>query len=309
MATNPYFNFKSSSPEQNLMEDLTIEAIKTMGMDVLYLPREYVKKDLLFGEDVLSQFTKTYEIEMYLQSYDGFEGEGDILAKYGLEIKDKVSLVVSRRRFMDEVGNLEANVNRPREGDLIYFPMGKYLFEINFVEHENPFYQLGKNQTYLIQAELFTYSLEKFQTGVCGPDSVTQLQKLYAQEFTTGIAVTSGPGFYRGETVYQVAGVSGAGATLGIATSTGTVIDWVSTTSKLTVSSISTVPFEAGSTATVKGSHSGTEYILSGITATNLVIPENIILNTPSGDANTFGVEQQGVLDFSETDPFSEGRY
>jgi hypothetical protein len=305
MATNPYFNFKSTSTEQNLMEDLTIEAIKTMGMDVLYLPREYVKKDRLFGEDVLSQFDKTYEIEMYLQSVDGFEGEGDILAKYGLEIKDKVEMVVSRRRFMDEVGNLET-ISRPREGDLIYFPLGNYLFEINFVEHENPFYQLGKNQTYLLQAELFTYSLEKFDTGVCGPDEMTNTKE-YATEFTVSTAVTEGSGFYLGETVFQAAGITGA--TLGQATSTGTIVGWSLDTSTLTVSSISKTPFVVGATQSIQGEKSGTEYYLTGSTLTNLVVPENVVTDTPDGDADTFGVEKQGVLDFSETDPFSEGNY
>ena len=305
MATNPYFNFKSTSSEQNLMEDLTIEAIKTMGMDVLYLPREYVKKDLLFGEDVLSQFERTYEIEMYLQSVDGFQGEGDILAKYGLEVKDKVELVVARRRFMDEVGNLEP-ISRPREGDLIYFQLGKYLFEINFVEHENPFYQLGKNQTYLIQAELFTYSLEKFQTGVCGPDEMNQTKE-YAREFTVSTAINSGPGFYLGETVFQSAGITGA--TLGQATSTGSVIDWTLATNTLTVSSISTIPFVTGATQSIQGEKSGTEYYMTGSTLTNMIVPENVVSNTPDGDANTFGVEKQSILDFSETDPFSEGNY
>ena len=305
MATNPYFNFKSTSTEQNLMEDLTIEAIKTMGMDVLYLPREYVKKDLLFGEDVLSQFEKTYEIEMYLQSVDGFQGEGDILAKYGLEVKDKVELVVARRRFMDEVGNLEP-IPRPREGDLIYFPLGNYLFEINFVEHENPFYQLGKNQTYLIQAELFTYSLEKFQTGVCGPDEMNQTKE-YAREFTVSTAINSGSGFYLGETVFQADGITGA--TLGQATSIGTVIDWTLATNTLVVSSINATAFVVGATQSIKGEKSGTEYYLTGSTLTNLVVPENVVSNIPDGDANTFGIEKQTILDFSETDPFSEGNY
>ncbi len=305
MATNPYFNFKSSAPEQSLMEDLTIEAIKTMGMDVLYLPREYVKKDLLFGEDVLSQFTKTYEIEMYLQSVDGFQGEGDILAKYGLEIKDKVEMVVSRRRFIDEIGNLETDINRPREGDLIFFPFGNYLFEINFVEHENPFYQLGKNQTYLIQAELFTYSLEKFQTGVCGPDQL-QNTKEYATEFTVGTAVNSGPGYYLGETVFQAVGLTGA--TLGQATASATVVGWSLLTSKLTVSSASG-SFVTDGSETIKGNKSETEYYLTDSDTTNLIIPENVVSNIPDGDANTFGVEKQSILDFSETDPFSEGNY
>jgi len=307
MATNPYFNFRSTASEQNLIEDLTIEAIKTMGMDVIYLPRDFVKKDNLFGEDILSKFTSTYEIEMYLQSVDGFDGEGDILAKYGLEIKDKVSLVVSQRRFRESVGDL-ANITRPREGDLIYFPMGNYLFEINFVEHENPFYQLGKNQTYLLQCELFTYSLENIQTGLSGPNAVQDKVKEYAQVFTLGSVVGSTSDFYRGETLYQVAGVSGSSSVYADATATATVIDWSRDSLELTISS-DTGTFLTGANQTVKGRNSAAEYTLTTIASTNLVVPENIVTDKPDGDNSLFGLDSQGVIDFTEVDPFSEGLY
>jgi len=170
MAINPYFY--NHTNEQNLVEDITVEIIKATGQDCLYVPREYLSIDKVFGEDPGSSFTTTYTIEMYLQSFKGFDGT-DIITQFGIEIKDKVSLVMARRRFKEEVTNKNTAITRPREGDLIYFPTSKSLFEINFVEHENPFYPLGKLYSYLITAELFTYSYEKIETDIAALDSVS----------------------------------------------------------------------------------------------------------------------------------------
>lgn len=170
MAINPYFY--NNTNEQNLVEDITVEIIKATGQDCLYVPREYLTIDRVFGEDPGSSFTTTYTIEMYLQSFKGFDGT-DIITQFGIEIKDKVSLVMARRRFKEEVTNKNTAITRPREGDLIYFPTSKSLFEINFVEHENPFYPLGKLYSYLITAELFTYSYEKIDTDIAALDSVS----------------------------------------------------------------------------------------------------------------------------------------
>ena len=174
MAVNPYFyNYGN---EQNLVEDMTIEIIKATGQDCLYVPRQYLNIDRLFGENPASSFTKTYTIEMYLQSYKGFEGT-DIISQFGIEIKDKVTLVFARKRFNEEVTINDTAITRPREGDLIYFPLSKSLFEINFVEHENPFYPLGKLYSYYITAELFTYSYEKINTNITAIDSVSTVTK------------------------------------------------------------------------------------------------------------------------------------
>lgn len=170
MAINPYFY--NHTNEQNLVEDITVEIIKATGQDCLYVPREYLSIDRVFGEDPGSSFTTTYTIEMYLQSFKGFDGS-DIITQFGIEIKDKVSLVFARRRFKEEVTNKNTSITRPREGDLIYFPTSKSLFEINFVEHENPFYPLGKLYSYMITAELFTYSYEKIDTDIAALDSVS----------------------------------------------------------------------------------------------------------------------------------------
>jgi len=174
MAVNPYFyNYGN---EQNLVEDMTIEIIKATGQDCLYVPRQYLNIDKLFGENPASSFTKVYTIEMYLQSYKGFEGT-DIISQFGIEIKDKVTLVFARKRFNEEITVNDTTITRPREGDLIYFPASKSLFEINFVEHENPFYPLGKLYSYYITAELFTYSYEKINTNITALDNVSTTTK------------------------------------------------------------------------------------------------------------------------------------
>jgi hypothetical protein len=169
MAINPYF--LKHSGEQDLIESMTVEIIKTMGQDCVYIPREYLSIDKLFGEDPGSAFQKAYTLEMYMVNYQGFDGT-DIVTQFGIEIKDKITLLMARKRFKEEVINKNISVTRPREGDLIYFPNGKSLFEINFVEHENPFYPLGKLYSYLITAELFTYSYEKINTKNTTIDSL-----------------------------------------------------------------------------------------------------------------------------------------
>lgn len=161
MATNPYFS--NYNGEQDLVEGVTIEVIQAMGIDCIYIPREYLSIDRIFGEDPGSYFEKAYTVEMYMQNYKGFEGT-DVITQFGLEIKDRVYLVLARKRFKQEVTDKNQSLSRPREGDLIYFPPSKSLFEINFVEHENPFYPLGRLYSYFITAELFTYSYEKINT-------------------------------------------------------------------------------------------------------------------------------------------------
>jgi hypothetical protein len=176
MATNRYINLTSFGPEQSLVESFTIELIQAMGQNCYYVPRKYFSIDKIFGENPASSFTKTYTVEMYLQSYKGFEGT-DIISQFGIEIKDKVTLVFARKRFNEEVTINDTTITRPREGDLIYFPLSKSLFEINFVEHENPFYPLGKLYSYYITAELFTYSYEKINTNISYIDSVSTVTK------------------------------------------------------------------------------------------------------------------------------------
>lgn len=173
MSTNFYFNNFNQSQEQDLIESLIIESIKIYGINVLYMPRTLVKEDHLFGEDVLSTFDDAYTLEMYIKSVDGFDGDGDFLSKFNLEIRDEVTLTVSRRRFGEEVVdddttpvNEMPGIARPSEGDLIFFPVNGKIFEVKFVEHEALFYPMGALQTFELRCELFEYSHEEFNTGI-----------------------------------------------------------------------------------------------------------------------------------------------
>lgn len=145
MTTNPYFT-QGTTNEQDLLQDLVDEQIKMFGKNVYYLPRKLVKEDKLFVEDTLSKFEHAYEIEVYLDDAGGFRGDGDLFSKFGVRIADSVTFIVSRRRFTQAVDNLGELIieGRPNEGDLIWFPLVGKLFEIKFVDHEVPFFQLGK---------------------------------------------------------------------------------------------------------------------------------------------------------------------
>jgi len=198
MATNPYFY--NHSNEQNLVEDITIEIIKTTGQNCYYVPRQYLDIDKIFGEDPGTSFTNIYPLEMYLVSYRGFDGN-DMITQFGVEIKDKVTLLFARKRFKEEVTYKDTNINRPREGDLIYFPLSKSLFEINFVEHENPLYPLGKLYSYFIIAELFTYSYEKINTQVAVVDRIVENTRQNNYEYMFVLSGGSGE-FYTNNSVY-----------------------------------------------------------------------------------------------------------
>lgn len=186
MATNFYFNNFGSSLEQQLIENLVVESIKIYGHDVFYLPKTLKEYDEVYGEDPSSYYNSSYMVEMYIKNVEGFEGEGEFLSKFNLEIKDRVTLVVARKAFNDEVGAI-AEINRPLEGDLIYFPLNRKIFQIKFVEHEAMFYPLGSLQTYELTCELFTYSNERLSTGI--PD-VDIIQDNYSISMSTYALLT-----------------------------------------------------------------------------------------------------------------------
>ena len=171
MATNFYFNNFTNSMEQNLIEDLIIESIRIYGHDVWYIPRTLGAKDELLNEDDLSTFNSAFMVEMYIRNVEGFEGDGDFLSKFGLQIRDTITFTIAMRKFTSEVGAYNEEV-RPNEGDLIYFPLNNKMFEIKFVEHEAIFYQMGSLQTYDLRCELFEYSQERFNTGITEIDTL-----------------------------------------------------------------------------------------------------------------------------------------
>jgi hypothetical protein len=167
MATNPYFT-QGTTGEQDLIENIIIESLKIYGKDFLYIPRTQVSTDKIFGEDRLSKFEHAYPIEMYFDNITAFAGQGAIIQKFGLLMDQSATLTVARKRWKDLIGIHGTSIlpDRPAEGDLLYYPLTKGLFEIKFVKHQEPFYQLGKLYTYKLDIELFQYSSEKINTGV-----------------------------------------------------------------------------------------------------------------------------------------------
>ena len=168
--------------EQNLFEDIIIESLKIYGQDLFYLPRDIVNEDTIFGQDVPSTFNSSYRIEMYIDNIEGFEGEGDLFSRFGVEIRDECTFVVSRRRWKQTVDRYDNDItgDRPREGDLIFLPLSNKLFEITHVEHELPFYQLQNLPTFKLRAQLFEYNDENLDTGVAAIDKI---EKDYAYTY------------------------------------------------------------------------------------------------------------------------------
>lgn len=179
MPTNFYFqngNTSGTSSEQLLVEDLIIESLKIYGHDVYYMPRTLVDRDTIFDEDTLSEFTQSYPLEMYMENVEGFEGEGDLFSRFGLETRDQASFILARRRWDELVdtsgGEFINDGTRPVEGDLLFFPKTRSLFEIKYVEFQNPFYQVGKLYTFRLTCELFEYSSEEIETGLLEIDQI-----------------------------------------------------------------------------------------------------------------------------------------
>ena len=190
MPTNVFFNHAVQT-EQHLYEDLVVEALRMYGHNVFYLPREVIEEDSILNEDVQSKFGDSYQVEMYIENTDGFEGEGDLMSKFGVQIRDQATFIISLRtweRFISLDDNLATSF-RPNEGDLIYFPLSGSMFEIKFVEHEDPFYQVGKLFVFKLQCELFEYSQEDFDTGIGDIDLIED-----EQAYTTVMTMASGNG-------------------------------------------------------------------------------------------------------------------
>jgi hypothetical protein len=181
MPTNFYFqagNTSGTTNEQRLLEDLIIESIQIYGHDVFYLPRRSVNLDNILGEDTLSRFETAIPLEMYLTNIQGWEGNGELFTKFGISVTDQATFIVSKRRWEDVVGSSPDEwlqlPSRPAEGDLIFFPKTSSMFEIKFVQHLDPFYQLGKFYIYNMSCELYQYSSEIFATGVPEIDSTVE---------------------------------------------------------------------------------------------------------------------------------------
>ncbi len=295
MATNNYFNNYPSSQitsEQLLVEDLVIEAMQIYGMDCWYLPRTTRDQvDYLFGEDTLKQYITAYPIEMYLENVTGMDGEQDFISKFGLEIRDEMQFLVSRRRFKATIP-----LERPLEGDLVYVPLVKNFFEITFVEHENDqamFYTLGRGRggnvyVYALKLKQFVFSNEIVKVGVSEIDD--QIRNYYSR---TRIALDAGGSgkFVNDEVVYQ-------GANLASATAQALVYDFSPNTSIEIYRTIGT--FASGSS--VKGNTSNANW---NIASTSDLIPMDNAFEDIR-DNNRIETEADSIIDFTETNPFGE---
>ena len=284
MATNPYFNhYGKNTADQRLAENLMIESIKTYGIDIYYCPRTLVKEDLLLGEDALSEYNSSHTIEMYIKTVDGFEGEGDFVAKFGLQINDQITFTVARRRWA-ELGLVgDGRDLAPKEGDIIYFPLTNALFQVLFVEDESVFYQTGGLQVFDLVCEMFTYSDQKLNTGIEAIDKIERLQA-YSLDFT----LDTGSGDYTvEEIVYQ-------GESLEAATVQGEVASWSSTTKILNLINM-TGNFSG--TVNIIGDSSGASYSVTSFNAQDST-------SASAGDNLAIEQEADSIIDFTEGNPF-----
>ena len=231
MATNVHFNHAVKT-EQNLVEDLIVESLRMYGHNCFYLPRKIINENTILGDVEDSRFEDAYEVEMYLEGNEGFEGEGELYSKFGIETRQTAEFLISRRsweRFVSLDANLATGL-RPNEGDLIFFPLSNSLFEIKFVEHENQFYQLGKLYTFKMSCDLYEFSGEDFDTDIETIDTEMALASATGIELTLADTPTLRD-FVVGETVSQL--VSESGIII-----TGKVQAWSETTNKLSLTKI-----------------------------------------------------------------------
>ena len=254
------------------------------GHECYYLPREVVEEDTILGEDVQSTFGDAYAVEMYIQNVEGFEGEGDLFSKFGVQVRDQATFIISLRsweRFISLDANLATSL-RPNEGDLIHFPMSGSLFEIRFVEHENPFYQVGKLFVFKMQCELFEYSGEDFDTDVQALDMVED-QQAYTIQMTM---LSGGSGSYSLNENITLDGVV-----------IGETVQWLGEDRTLTIKD-NTKTLQVGDT--LVGASGGASYDIQVIT--------DVLTFSQDGQAQNkeFEDRDSDYLDFSEVNPFGE---
>ena len=283
MPTNVFFNHAVQT-EQQLYEDLVVESLRIYGHETFYLPRQIIEEDTILNEDVQSKFGDAYSVEMYIENAEGFEGEGDLMSKFGVQVRDQATFVISLRsweRFISLDSNLATSF-RPNEGDLVYFPLSGSMFEIKFVEHEDPFYQVGKLFVFKMQCELFEYSQEDFDTGFGDIDQIE-----YEQAYSLQMTMASGN---------SIDYVANENLTKG-GTVVAEVVSWNAPTSKLLAKDITTTLV---ATDVLIGAISGAQYTINSI--------DDRMKFTNDAAAQNLDFEQKdsSYLDLSETNPFGE---
>jgi hypothetical protein len=306
MATSVYFSGAVRS-EQDLYEDLVTESIKVFGQDVVYIPRESLGEDALLNEE-WSQFTQAYPVEMYLENVEGFEGDGNLLGKFGLEIRDQANLVVTKRRWDQAVGqNIVDGQASPNEGDLIYMTMTQRLFEIKYVEPKSPFYQLQDLPSYTLTAELFEYNDQHFDTGY---DEIDAIEWDNATAYSY-IVTANTANFELGELVTQWTGSNdSSGNPINIE---GYVAGWEGTEARITIISphqstngdgtFMTFSVQSATTKKLIGKNSGTQ---TYITIDQSGTTKTFYNQDPFADNDEFEVAGDDVIDFTESNPFGD---
>jgi len=277
-----------------------------MGRDMIYIPREYLNRDIIFGEDTASRFKDCYTIEMYIQNVTSFGGQMNIINKFGINITDRVTLQLSKTRFDQEVYNNDSNIKTPREGDLIYFPFNKSIFEINYVEDKIPFFQFGILNVYTLTCELFTYSFEDIETGIESVDEVEEKRKYNMYSFTlSGSPVTGSLTLKRGDLVYQVSGSTGAGVTYANATAEGTVVEYTGNTTYIKGVSGSFVAGTSG-TQSIKAKKTNTEYYLLAVNETDVNLSVDPVATVDEIENDVYAEKANTEINFNRDNPFSE---
>ena len=304
MPRNVFFS-QAVKSEQSLYEDLIVESLQIYGQDIYYVPRTLVSRDNILGEDPASKFDDAYLMEAYLENIDGFEGAGDLMSKFGLEIRDEATFVISRRVWERLVGKFSSNVSdpRPQEGDVIFLPMTNSFFEINFVEDDSPFYQLSNLPVYRMQCSLFEYADEDFDTGI---DIIDQKTGQSAYQVFLDVTVSGGNHFEVGETVSQIVstGITVSGEvqqrtkTSDIAGTYG--ISNIGVTGSAGVAK----DFIVSSTAVLTG---GTNSYTGTITKV-YDVSDNTQTFTTDGAAENVAIELEAdsFIDFTESNPFGD---
>ena len=298
MPRNPYISLGTKN-EQRLQENLIIESLQIYGHETYYLPRNIVNRDTILNETIQSKFGDAFRIEMYVSNVDGFEGDGQFISKFGLEIRDQVKLVVARKRWEELVGRFKVTQSvRPAEGDLIYFPLVNGLFEIKYAVGDSPFYQLQNLPTYELTCELFEYGNEQIDTGILEIDDVERNE---AFRSTLTISTTSGSGtFQYGEEVTQVLDSD--------TTITGEVASVSSTTIKVVQTRDSDNGSDtfwqvtAGTVGNLIGKRSGATRPVTAVTD-DMTALEDVDAQAQNNQFETIGND---FVDFTETNPFGE---
>jgi len=308
MPRNVYFS-QAVRSEQNLYEDLVIESLKIFGQDVYYIPRTLVNRDDILNEDPSSRFDDAYLVEAYIENVEGFEGTGDLYSKFGLEIRDEASFVISRKSWNHSVGLNETQL-KPQEGDLLFLPMTNSFFEISHVEDDKPFYQLSNLPVYKLTCALFEYSDEEFETGVGVIDDTTGVE---AYQIAIDLTVTDGNHFTQSEIVTQEL-VAADGDTPAIKifgevqtlTKTSDVAGSISVSGIGVSGSESYRQFVASASKPLIGGTSGSTRIITKVYDIGDNDTTNVFANDGASQNVAFETIGDNFIDFTESNPFGD---